>query len=139
MTKYHVGIDLHKTVAQICVVDAQGEIVVESRHGLAGPAEGQLFVEHLAQWRSGRFAVEAIGSNRWFVNACRERGLEVFVVHAAALGLKRMNSKKKGQVAGARKMAECVWRLLNDPDNFDARRPFGRVPLRVLQRGLSTA
>ena len=86
MTKYHVGIDLHKTVAQICVVDAQGEIVVESRHGLAGPAEGQLFVEHLAQWRSGRFAVEAIGSNRWFVNACRERGLDVFVVHAAALG-----------------------------------------------------
>lgn len=107
MTKYHVGIDLHKTVAQICVVDAQGEIVVESRHGLAGPAEGQLFVEHLAQWRSGRFAVEAIGSNRWFVNACRERGLEVFVVHAAALGLKR--SGKKTDKFDAREIARRLY------------------------------
>lgn len=68
-----------------------------------------------------------------------KRGPGVNVAHWVRLRQKRMNSKKKGQVAGARKMAECIWRLLNDPDNFNARRPFGRVPLRVLQHGLSAA
>ena len=31
-TQYFVGIDLHKTVIQICVMDAAGAVIAEERH-----------------------------------------------------------------------------------------------------------
>ena len=31
MKQYHVGIDLHKSLAQVCVLDAKGRIVEEKR------------------------------------------------------------------------------------------------------------
>jgi transposase len=38
---------------------------------------------------------------------------------------KRMGCKGKARVAGARKLAECIWRLVHWGERFDAARPFG--------------
>lgn len=104
MTAYHTGIDLHKSVAQVCVLNALGEIHAERRFQLPDLAAGHALVAWLAEFgEGGRFAVEALGCNRWFVNACREAGLEVLVVHAADLGLK--NTGKKTDRRDAREIA----------------------------------
>lgn len=108
MTKYHVGIDLHKTVAQVCVRDTQGEIVAERRYALPDAEAGQAFVGYLSRWASeGRFAVEALGCNRWLVNACRARGYEMLVSHAAALGLKL--EKRKTDRRDAQEIARRLY------------------------------
>lgn len=48
---------------------------------------------------------------------------------------RRLGSKKKGQVAGARKLAEAIWRLRTMGEVFDFRKPFGPLPLSVLTQG----
>lgn len=94
MAKYHVGIDLHKSVAQVCVLDERGETLEEWRHALPDAASGQALLTRLAaRGREARLAVEAMGCNRWLVNGLQALGLEVLVVHAAALQLKKMGKK----------------------------------------------
>ena len=94
MTAYHIGIDLHKSVAQVCILNAEGDIDCERRWPLASAAAGAEFVGWLATMGPvSRLAVEALGCNRWFVSACRAAGLDVIVVHAAELGLKRAGRK----------------------------------------------
>lgn len=94
MVKYHVGIDLHKSVAQVCVLDERGELVEEWRHALPDAESGQALLGRLAsRGRESRLAVEAMGCNRWLVNGLQALGLEVLVVHAAALGLKQLGKK----------------------------------------------
>jgi predicted NBD/HSP70 family sugar kinase len=64
-TQYFIGIDLHKSVIQTCVLDSSGNIIEESRHRGQTLAEGLELVEALARWRDGgRIAVEAVGFNR---------------------------------------------------------------------------
>jgi transposase len=41
---------------------------------------------------------------------------------------KRMGSKGKARAAGARKIAESIWRLFNWGEVFDASKPFGGMP-----------
>ena len=41
---------------------------------------------------------------------------------------RRLGSKKKGHVAGARKLAEAIWRLFALGEVFDIERPFGSAP-----------
>jgi hypothetical protein len=68
MTKprYFIGIDLHKTVLQVGVLDHRGEISEEFRLRLDTPADGQEAIRRLTRWRAtGRFVVEALGLNRW--------------------------------------------------------------------------
>lgn len=115
MTAYHTGIDLHKSVAQVCVRDAQGEIHLERHWRLPDEAAGGQFVAWLADVAgSGRLAVEALGCNRWFVRACRAVGLDVLVVHAAELGL-----KNKGRKTDRRDAREISRRLyLGDLDRY---------------------
>ncbi|MCP5067580.1 MAG: IS110 family transposase [bacterium] len=131
MTKYHVGIDLHKTVAQVYVRDHRGEILAESRVGLKDVAEGAAFIERLLEWKDdGRFAVEALGCNRWFVLASRSAGLDVVVVHAAALDLKK--SGKKTDKRDAREIARRLY--MGDLDRyarsyFASEEEFGRRKL----------
>jgi predicted NBD/HSP70 family sugar kinase len=36
MTQYYVGVDLHKTVAQVCVTDADGQVLADQRVQLDG-------------------------------------------------------------------------------------------------------
>lgn len=94
MTAYHIGIDLHKLVAQVCVLDAQGDVDQERRVRL----DTQAMRDGLLEWLAGfgpqaRLAVEALGCNRWFVLGCRVRKLDVRVVDATQLGLKRLGKK----------------------------------------------
>jgi len=73
MSKYYVGIDLHKTVAQVCVEDEDGTCLAEQRLPLRSEEDGPAFVAYLRQWQEdGRYVVEALGMNRWLVNACRD-------------------------------------------------------------------
>ena len=93
-TKHFVGIDLHKTILQVCVLDGDGDVLTERRFRGASLEEGLVVVEWLAQWKEGgRFCVEAVGVNRWFVNACRKLGLEVLVVDPTKMELKALGKK----------------------------------------------
>jgi transposase len=92
--QYFVGIDLHKTAIQVCVLDAAGDILDESRHRGESLEEGFEVVEFLTRWRDGgRLAVEAVGFNRWFVEACRAASLHVTVVDPVKLNLRMLGRK----------------------------------------------
>lgn len=114
MTQYCVGIDLHKSVAQVCVTDEAGHVVAErrlcvDRDGGAG------LLGFLAEWGDGaRYVVEAVGMNRWLVNACREAGLDIVVADPVKLGLKTLC--KKTDRKDAREMARRL--RLGDLDRF---------------------
>jgi transposase len=113
MTKYHVGIDLHKTVIQICVLNAAGEVLEEKRFTVHTLEEGLAVVEDLCRFAvGGRFAVEALGLNRWFVNVCLQRGLELVVADPTKLGLKQLG--KKTDRRDARELARRLY--LGDVD-----------------------
>jgi transposase len=72
-------------------------------------------VAYLRRWgESGRFAVEALGCNRWLVNACREEGLDILVADATKLDL-----RKQGKKTDRRDAREIARRLhLGDLDRF---------------------
>jgi transposase len=94
MAKYLIGIDLHKTVLQACVLDSSGELVRERRFAVQDREQGIAAVRWLLSFMaSGRLAVEALGCNRWFVNACLERNWDVLVVDASKLGLRKSGKK----------------------------------------------
>lgn len=61
---------------------------------------------------------------------CR-RGPGLHLAHWVRGAQRRLGSKKKGQVAGARKLAEAIWRLFELGEVFDFRKPFGPVPAEV--------
>lgn len=128
MKQYHVGIDLHKSLAQVCVLDAKGKIVEEKRFLVPDAVAGQELISWLARYRKGgRFAVEAIGCNRWFVTSARGQKLDVLVVNAAKLGLK--TEGKKTDRRDAREIARRLW--LGDLDRvaktyFPSDEEFGR-------------
>jgi len=105
--QYFVGIDLHKTVIQICARDAEGKIVAEERHGVATQEAGLALVEHLGHWKDAHLAVEAVGLNRWFVNACQERGYSIIVVDAGDLNLRSCG--KKTDRRDAREISRRLW------------------------------
>jgi transposase len=117
MTKprHFIAIDLHKTVIQVCVLDEQGELSEEFRLRLATPEDGQEAIRRLTRWRtSGRFVVEALGLNRWFVNGCQAAGLSIVVADAAKLGLKHLG--KKTDRHDARELARRLF--LGDIDRY---------------------
>lgn len=92
--KYFIGIDLHKTVIQVCVLDDKGELSEEFRLRLETPEDGQEALRRLIRWRTtGRFVVEAVGLDRWFVNGCQAAGLRSTVADVAKLGLKHLGRK----------------------------------------------
>src|SRR5919108_3321248 len=69
---YFVGIDLHKELIQVCVLNAGGEKIAEHRFPGGTLDQGHAVVNVLNQWKEGgRYAVEALGMNRWLVNAMR--------------------------------------------------------------------
>jgi len=91
---YFVGIDLHKELIQLCVLDAHGERVKEQRFPGGTLKQGLAFVKALGEWKSGgRYAVEAVGMNRWLVNAMREAKMDVVVVDAMKLNLRMLGKK----------------------------------------------
>jgi transposase len=110
MTKavHFIGIDLHKTVVQVCVLNKRGEVSEEFRVRLGTEADGQEVIRRLTRWQTtGRFVVEALGLNRWFVNACQQAGLDILVADAAKLSVKRFG--KKTDRHDARELARRLW------------------------------
>ena len=94
VTRFFVGVDLHKTVIQICVLDQQGQIVEERRYQAADLVAGLKVIGSLMQYKEhGRIAVEAIGVNRWFVNSLLEHGFDVVVCDPTKLNLKMLGKK----------------------------------------------
>lgn len=92
--RFSVGVDLHKIVIQICVVDERGEVVEERRFLVRDLADSLPVFSFLKRYRrSGRIAVEAIGVNRWFVNALLNGGYDVVVCDPTKLHLKMLGRK----------------------------------------------
>ena len=114
-TKYHVGIDLHKTVAQICVRDEEGAIDVQKRLRIPDRAAGDELIAFLLRFRDrGRYAVEALGCNRWLVNTLLAEGLDVIVADASKLDL-----RKQGKKTDRRDAQEIARRLyMGDLDRY---------------------
>ena len=105
---YFVGIDLHKELIQVCVLDAHGEKVKEQRFAGATLEQGLAVVKILSHWQNGgRYAVEAVGMNRWLVNAMRAQGMDVTVVDAVKLNLRMLG--KKTDRRDAYEIARRLW------------------------------
>jgi transposase len=108
MTTAYIGIDLHRTVIQLCVLDERGERIAEERIRYQSLEEGAKAVAFVKRFGPGcRVAVEALGLNRWFVNACLEAGLDVLVCDPRKLDLKKLG--KKTDRRDAREIARRLW------------------------------
>jgi len=115
MTASYIGIDLHRTVIQICVLDERGERIGEERVRYESLEEGLKAVAFVRRFAPDcRIAVEALGLNRWFVNACRQAGFDVLVCDPRKLGLKALG--KKTDRRDAREIARRLW--LGDLDRM---------------------
>ncbi len=89
-------------------MDGRGEKVRELRFPGGTLEQGLAVVEVLCQWKNGgRFAVEAIGMNRWLVNAMHERGLDMIAVDAVKLNLRMLG--KKTDRRDAYEIARRLW------------------------------
>lgn len=105
---HFIGIDLHKTVVQVCVLDERGEVSEEFRIRLGTEADGQEVLRRLTRWKTtGRFVGEALGLDRWLVNACQQAGFNIVVADAVKLSVKRFG--KKTERHDARELARRLW------------------------------
>jgi transposase len=91
--------------------------------------------------RLGAITKEGSRSLRWALChavmcalRCRQ-GPGLHLAHWVRGTQQRLGSKKKGQVAGARKMAEAIWRLRMMGEVFDFRKPFGPLPQSLRAEG----
>ena len=115
MPSFYIGIDLHHTVIQVCVLNSCGEPVQERRIHFEGLGEGLEVIDFLESFGSEiRVAVEALGLNRWFVNACKERSIDVLVCDPRKLDLKKLG--RKTDKRDAREIARRLF--LSDLDRF---------------------
>jgi transposase len=105
---YFVGIDLHKELIQVCVLDGRGRVVQEHRFQGGTLKQGLAVVKFLGHWKhGGRYAVEAVGMNRWLVNAMREHGMDILAVDATKLNLRMLG--KKTDRRDAYEIARRLW------------------------------
>ena len=92
--RFFVGVDLHKTIVQICVLDRTGEIVEEIRLRAIDQVGGDMIMDRIEPYlAAGRLAVEAIGLNRWFVNRLITRNVDFVVCDPVKLNLKILGKK----------------------------------------------
>jgi transposase len=89
---YFIGVDLHQSVIQVCVLESKGEIVEERRFRGESLQSGLEVVKFICRHRGARVAVEAIGMNRWFVDALKGK-CDVVVVDALKLNLRSLGKK----------------------------------------------
>ena len=84
MTPYYVGIDLHTRTIQICVLNEQGNRVLEK----SLPCSLDLVLEHLAPFGSTLLiAVESTYNWYWLVDGLMDAGYDVRLAHAYGLHL----------------------------------------------------
>lgn len=108
LARHFIGVDLHKTVLQYCVVDSRGKVVHEQRVTIVPDAAGRAVFGEFVPWRPAcRVAVEAVGMNRWFVNGLLEQGYDVVVADPIKLNLKMLG--KKTDKRDAREIARRLW------------------------------
>lgn len=140
MTTSYIGIDLHRTIIQICVLDEHGERRAEQRLRYQNLEEGLAAVAFVRGFAPGcRVAIEAQGLNRWLVNACVEAGLDVLVCDPRKLGLKKLG--KKTDRRDAYEIARRLWlgdldrmaRTYYPTDDEYGRRKLLRVRHRLVQ------
>lgn len=140
MTTSYIGIDLHRTVIQICVLDDHGTLQAEERIRYQSLEEGLRAVAFVQRYGPDcRVAVEALGLNRWFVNECRKESLEVLVCDPRKLDLKKLG--KKTDRRDAREIARRLWlgdldrmaRTYYPSDTEYGRRKLLRVRHRIVQ------
>ena len=94
VTRFFVGVDLHKTIIQICVLAHDGSTMCERRFLVRTLTDSGPLFSFLEPYRTcGRIAVEAVGLNRWFVNGLLERGYDVVVCDPLKLHLKMLGRK----------------------------------------------
>jgi len=94
VASFYVGVDLHKTVVQVCVLAGDGSTVCEKRLLVHDLSEGEALFSFLEPYRTGgRFSVEALGLNRWFVNEMLKRGFDIVVCDPLKLNLKMLGRK----------------------------------------------
>ena len=108
MTTSYIGVDLHRSVIQICVLDERGETTQEERIRYASLEEGLEAIHFIRRVAPDcRVAVEALGLNRWFVNACQDAEINVLVCDPRKLGLKTLG--KKTDRRDAAEIARRLW------------------------------
>jgi transposase len=108
VARHFIGVDLHKTVLQFCVVDERGNILHEQRVKILPDAAGEMIFDNFRPWEGAcRLAVEAVGMNRWFVNGLKARGYDVVVADPIKLNLKMLG--KKTDKRDAREIARRLW------------------------------
>jgi transposase len=90
---HFVGVDLHRAVLQVCVLDTDGEVVAEKRFRGESLEEGLAVVKFIGGFKRARVAVEALGMNRWFVDALQAKKVDVVVANASKLNLKAAGKK----------------------------------------------
>lgn len=106
--QWYVGIDLHRNSMQVQVLDGKGKPVEALAVRLLGQADRARALEQLARWRrGGRYAVEAMGLNRWLVNGMQGAGMDVVVANPTRLGLKTHGKKTDRQ--DALELARRLW------------------------------
>jgi transposase len=104
---YFIGVDLHKAVIQVCVLDGDGDIKKEIRFRGDSLEEGLSVVRFVKRFRDARIAVEAVGMNRWFVNALQSARIDVVVVDPVKLNLRAQG--KKTDRRDAYEIARRLW------------------------------
>jgi transposase len=90
---YFIGVDLHKAIVQVCVLDADGEVVIEKRFTGGSVEDGLAAVKLVKRYPKARVAVEAVGFNRWFVDALIAEKRDVLVVDPVKMNLRASGKK----------------------------------------------
>ncbi len=90
------------------------------------------------QQRNGGITKEGSAQLRWALvqavmgaRRCR-KGPGLYLTHWVNLKRERLGGKKMALVAGARKVAEAIWRLFHLGECFSFRKPFGPLPAEML-------
>src|SRR3989442_1591565 len=110
--RYYCGIDLHARRMYICVLDAQGKILVHRN----GPATPEHLLTTIAAYRADVVvAVECIFTWYWVADLCAQEGIPFVLGHA--LYMKAIHGgKAKNDKIDAHKIAVllrggcCRWR-----------------------------
>ena len=96
-----------------------------------GPANGNLIRD--ARYRTQSRIYLKAATDRIRQAAAKDKKMRFTTLwhHVYNCLPRRLGCKGKARVAGARKIAESIWRLLHWGECFDAAKPFGGVPTEV--------
>ena len=106
----YIGMDVSLKETSICVVDGEGEIVVESSV-LSDPAALAGFIRAQAP-QAKRIGLETGPTSTWLWHALRELGLPVICIdarHAKAALSMQVNKSDRNDAVGLARIMQCGW------------------------------